>query len=280
MFKINIIRHSVLLPLLALLTSLVPSTAYPETLKISGTGSLQATLRALGTAYMREHPGDSIEILPTLGSTGGINALLAGKLDLSVSARRLRERERAAGLKAHALVRTAFVFVTSLPHPRPSLTREQVFGLFGGDIRRWPDGTPVRLILRSQQDSHTTKLLEHYPDLEPLLNAARKRRGVPVTSTDQETLDLAQKRHGAFTTSTLAQLRSEKRGLTVFALEGVAPTLENLASGAYPMAMTIYLVEAPGTGVLGRRFQQFLRSPRTTAILRAEGSLPLPAEEE
>jgi ABC-type phosphate transport system substrate-binding protein len=55
----------------------------------------------------------------------------------------------------------------------------------------------------------------------------------------------------------------------------VAPTLENLASGAYPLRKTLYLViKAPASAPV-RRFVAFLASREARRILEQTGNAPL-----
>ncbi len=76
-----------------------PSAGLAETLKIGGTGGALGTMQILGRAFEKQHAGVSVEILPSLGSGGGIKAVLAGAIDIGLSARRLKAKERDAGVE-------------------------------------------------------------------------------------------------------------------------------------------------------------------------------------
>jgi len=83
-------------------------------LRIGGTGAAVAVMTRLGAAFAAYQPDLAVEVLPSLGSSGGIRALAGGAIDIAVSARALKPEEEAQGLQAVALLRTPFVFVTSL----------------------------------------------------------------------------------------------------------------------------------------------------------------------
>jgi len=53
----------------------IGGTAQAETLRISGTGVALGGIILLGDAFEAENPGTTIEVLPSLGSSGGIKAL-------------------------------------------------------------------------------------------------------------------------------------------------------------------------------------------------------------
>ncbi len=54
-------------------------------IKIGGTGTDLATMKLLGEQFRKTHPDVTITVLPSLGSSGGIKALLGGQLDIAIS---------------------------------------------------------------------------------------------------------------------------------------------------------------------------------------------------
>ena len=63
--------------LVVAITRGAPADASAETLKIGGTGAALATMKLLGAAAERSHPGTRVEVLPSLGGAGGIMAVFA-----------------------------------------------------------------------------------------------------------------------------------------------------------------------------------------------------------
>ena len=62
-----------------------------ETLRIGGTGAALGPMARLGDAFQDLHPDTTIEILPSLGSGGGIKATMAGAIDIGLSSRDLNQ---------------------------------------------------------------------------------------------------------------------------------------------------------------------------------------------
>ncbi len=60
----------------------------------------------------------------------------------------------------------------------------------GGET--WDDGTPIRTILRPEDDSDTIILKTSFKGIEPALAKAHAARGVPVAATNQKALDMAE----------------------------------------------------------------------------------------
>jgi phosphate transport system substrate-binding protein len=132
---------------LACLCLLFPTTAFAETLTMGGTGMANGIIRALADAYTMKHPDVRITIPPSVGSGGGIRALLAGKFDVSFSARPLKEKEERNGARAVPLAISPFVLaVASTIQGDLNLSSAEVIKVYEGDIAEWPDGTPVRLV--------------------------------------------------------------------------------------------------------------------------------------
>lgn len=52
-----------------------------EEIKIGGAGSALGSMKMLGAAFEKKHPGVKVVVLPSLGSIGGIKAVSKGALD-------------------------------------------------------------------------------------------------------------------------------------------------------------------------------------------------------
>ncbi len=93
--------------------------------------------------------------------------------------------------------------------------------------------------------------------------------------TNVECNEILARSPGSIGPSTLLQIRSETHSLRALSWNGVEPTVENLASGRYPLAKSIRLVYRSPAPEGVRRFLAFLASPAGKALLRELGALPL-----
>ena len=128
--------------------TLFPWPALAETVRISGTGGAIGGMRLLAEAFRKAEPGVDVIILQSLGSSGGIRAVLAGKLDIGLSARPLSPEEMAQGPRQTAYARTAFVFAVNPDVKRSDATLAEIIDIYAGRKTTWEDGTTLRLILR------------------------------------------------------------------------------------------------------------------------------------
>lgn len=258
-----------------LLCLLIPATVSAATLNVGGTGAALGAMQALAQAFQKARPDVSVQVPDSLGSGGGIRATIAGALDIGLSSRPLKDEERAKGAKQQAYAKSPFVLVTSRKSPNPALTSAQVIAFYGGGTLTWADGTPIRLILRPEDDSDTTILKAGFKGIEPALAKARATQGIPVASTDQQALDKAEALPGSLTTSTLTAIIAEGRSLKPIAIDGVAPTIENLENGSYRHFKTLYLITGANLSPLAQEFTDFIRSAEGARVLRETGNLPL-----
>lgn len=247
--------------------------ASAETLRTGGTGATLETVRRLGAVFTKMTPGITVEVIEGLGSSGGIAAVAGGAIDFAFSARALDAKDDQT-LRASVIARTPFCIVSS--NPEPGDIRRADFAVFLGTATSvWPDGKPIRPVLRPRSDSDSLLLAGFFPNMADALEKLRQRSEIPVAPTDQDNANAAEKLADSVTGMTFAQLQTEGRRLRPMRLDGVAPTLENFERGAYPLGKDIYLVVASSTTPALDRFLAFLRSPEAATVFRDNGSLPV-----
>ncbi len=247
------------------------SVARSETLTIGGTGSALGAMKRLGDAFEPLHPDIEVQVLPSLGSSGGIRALRRGAVDLAVSARPLKETEKHPGFEAVAYGTTAVVFATASDVGTTDLSTDDLMAMFRGTRTKWPNGQDVRIILRPEVETDTQLMRRRLPGMDAALQAARQRNGIPVYFTDQDNADALQRIPGSLGTTSLNQDLTEHRHFKIFRLNGIEPSAATVDDGTYPLTKTFYFVTGPGSGGAARRFINFARSAAGVAILRNYG---------
>ncbi|MBE0530436.1 MAG: substrate-binding domain-containing protein [Rhodospirillales bacterium] len=245
-----------------------------EPVRVGGTGLGLQLADILGEGLAASDPSVSTAVLPSLGTPGGIKALGAGAIDIAIAARPLKEAEKAIGIKEGACLTTALVFVTSR-HAAPGISLSSLPRLFADPNPRWPDGQPLKVILRSPAGTENPYLIRLVPGMEEALAKAFARPGIPVGATDQENVALAAQIEGSFAIATLLQVKAEKLALLPLALDGVDPGPKTLADGTYPMPTRVCFLlpakAAPGAA----KFIAFARSPAGQKIIRDHGGEPV-----
>lgn len=247
----------------------VASLASAETLRIGGTGAVTEMLRQIGPAFKAE-TGITLEVIPGLGASGGNAAAADGMLGISVSGRDLKEEETAKGLTVAARVRTPMVLMTSRLEP-DGLKREDIAAIYAADKPTWPDGSPIRIILRPAGESDNLVLVSLFPGMADAMEKARERPDLSVAGTDQDNADAAQEIEGSLIATTLTQMLTEKPDLRFLTIDGVAPTLANYENGSYPYGKTLFLVVPAEISAEAASFLSFFAAPEADALLREAG---------
>lgn len=242
-----------------------------EVIRIGGTGGALGGMKEVAKAFGKRHPEITITFVPSLGSSGGIKAVLAGALDLALSSRPLSDDERKKGAVDVEYATTPFVFVVSRKGAGADLTLENLTAIYGGEMKSWPDGTPIRLILRPVNDTDNAYLREMSPAMDRAVTAALSREGMVTAVTDQENADTIGRVRGGFGASTLAQVIAEHRPLRVLRLNGVTPGIAALRNGSYPYSKCFSVVSIRQASQGVRFFLDFLNSPEGRAVLARTG---------
>ena len=249
--------------------------AAAEEIKIGGTGNALGTMRLLGDAFGKQNPDMKVTVLPSVGTSGAVKAVPKGALDIGLSSRPLTEEERKLGMIAVEYARTPLVFAVSTKTQVRALTLDQIADIYSGKMVNWPDGSQIRPVLRQVGDDNTRQIKHMSPALDKALSAAEQRPGMPFATTDQEAADKTESIPGALGVTTLSLINSENRQLRALTLNGVEPTVSNVASGKYPHVKRFFLITRSDQSAAVKRFIAFMQSPAGREILiRAGNSIP------
>ncbi|MBI3445296.1 MAG: substrate-binding domain-containing protein [Magnetospirillum sp.] len=254
----------------------VPSSQ-AQTVRAAGTGIGIALVRILAESYERDHPGAKILVPESVGTGGAIKGLESGKIDVGILARPLAAGEVEQGV-AITLCRTALVFFTSAARKDVSLTRQDLPALFTASLPAFAAGE-VRMLLRPPTDTGFIRLVESFPELSPVIAAAREARGANLALTDQDAMDAVEASRSLVAFGAMAPLLAEKRKLSVIALDGITPGIAGLENGRYPYFLPVVLALGSKSSEGARRFLDYAVSAAAAPVLRANGCLPATARQ-
>jgi len=247
-----------------------------EIIQIGGTGTAIGVMKLLGAAYEKKYPAVHIEVLPSMGTPGGIKAALDGAIAIAVAGRALNDEEIKGGAVGVEIARTPFVFVTNEKNPPTGITSAELVNIYSQKTLAWPGGEPIRLVLRPARETSSMILKAISPEMENAMAIAQAKEGMILAATDQESAEAVAKIPGALGASTLTQIITEKQPLKVLALNGSRPSVRGLADGSYKLYKPIILVTTPKTPEAARRFAAFVLSAEAHPILENSGNLTGP----
>jgi phosphate transport system substrate-binding protein len=262
--------------LISLNLLLAAVTANAEALTVGlGTGSSEPIVKLLFAEFQKQTPDATLNHLsPPLGSGGAVKALAASRIDLAVIGRPLQADEAKRVGQQFALADTAFVFASRDAQAGADFTLDQLAQSYDGRLQTWPDGAPIRLILRPAFESDSITLKSMSPAMDKAVSAAALRPGMVSGDNDFHTLKLIAETPGSLGPTTLGMLRSTDSGVVVIPINGVVPSLASLKNGSYPWRKSLIVVLPMQPGALAERFAAFLRSPAAVLVLQAYDYLP------
>jgi phosphate transport system substrate-binding protein len=240
------------------------------TVRISGAGAATTTMNSALATLAQRGVATPTRVVSHLGTIGSLRAVEQGALDLAFINRPLLPDERMRGLQAVEYGRTPFVVMTSMPNVG-NLTRKQLADFIDDPAATWPDGTPVRVVLRPRNDGDFALLASMGALVELALERAQARDGMLVAVTDQEATDAVARLRGGLGTCGLAMLQPGMHRLVPLALDGVAPTVANVENASYRIVNRMHIAtNGPAKG-LALELIQHLRSPAGTELLARLG---------
>jgi phosphate transport system substrate-binding protein len=259
------------------------STNPKERLIITGTGSGIGGMRRMAEVFQEKHTNVIVHVPSSIGSTGAIKAVKAGQIDVGLSYRPLKPDERGMGIIEEPYGRTLFIFGVQESNPTNGLTLAEIEDIYARKRRTWPDGTPIRLILRPISDGFTVYLESINPRLKSASQKARAIPGVFIGMTDQEAAAQIEKTPGSFGATSASLVASEKKKIKALSVDGAAPALSNIADGVhlsagrYPYALTLSLLYRQDKHIGAvKGFIEFVFSQEGRQLLSETGHIAIP----
>ena len=262
--------------ILTILALLAPAVFAEETIRVSGTGAAIGGMKLLGEAFGKKHPGVKVNVFPSIGSTGGIKALDAGKLDIAVSARRVRDEEKVPGIVEKPYAKSPFIFATSSSNPTDGLSLSEIQDIYAGRKTTWPDGKRIFLVLRPATDTFTGFLEKLSPGMKDAVESSKRRPGMFTGITDQDAADQIERTPGSFGVTSYSLVASEKRDIKPLAVDGISPVGKDGANEKYPYMWILYLVFVKErTTAAIENFIGYIDSKEGENILGRNGHIPI-----
>lgn len=188
-------------------------------------------------------------------TVGGYELLAEKKTDIFIGAYPSKEQIAAAEQNGTTFEYTqigseAFVFFVHKDNPIESLTVEQIKGIYSGQITNWSEVgganeaiVPFQRNAGSGSQSMLIRLMGDTPIIEPDMQTAVGGMGGII----EEVADYKNKSTSiGFSFRFYVEGMIKNPDIKMIAIEGVAPTVENIKNGTYPIIAPVYAVTYEG----------------------------------
>lgn len=247
--------------------------AHEAALVLAGSGSNLPVTRALAAAYAAKGAAPPV-VHGSVGSGGGMRALLDGAIDIALVSRPLTSKERGANVVAIPYARAPVVVAVHSSVPDVSIDRRWLLEIFDGRRTTWSDGSPIVVLQRERGDSSHSAAAKVIPELAEIDEAAYQARRWRVIYDDVGMEDAIASTEGSIGLMGSGSLPTD-RPIRALVFEGVEPTLEALADGRYPLYKDLAFVTLGNTDERIGNFLRFAFSADAQATITAHGCAPI-----
>lgn len=187
---------------------------------------MEKLANAVAESFMAKYPGVTVTAEFT-GSSAGVEAVLAGSVDIGNSSRELKEEEKAAGAAENIVAIDGIAVAVDNANTVTDLTKEQLIDIYTGAVKNWSElggeDAPIVVIGR-EAGSGTRGAFEELLEVKDACAYASE-----LDSTGAVIAKVAAT-PGAIGYVSLDALDGS---VTAVSLEGVAATAENIKAGSY-----------------------------------------------
>lgn len=241
-------------------------------LQIAGSTTVQPLAEVLAEAFMDANADVVIEIQGG-GSSVGVTSAGEDTVDIGNASRNVKdsEMETFPNLVVHTIAFDGIAIVTNPEIEIPTLSREQVRGIFSGAITNFSEvgGPDAQIVVVSREEGSGTRAA-----FEELVMEYKDESGEKVMDPIAETA-LLQQSNGQV--STVVSTTPNTIGYLSFgylsdavkgaAIDGVAPTVENVKNGTYGIFRPLNMLTNGEAEGLAKAFLDFILSEAGQAIV-------------
>jgi phosphate transport system substrate-binding protein len=249
-----------------------PAGGLAGQLQLAGSTTVQPLAETLAEAFMAKNPGVRVEVQGG-GSSVGVTSAGEGTVDIGNASRAVKDSELATfpNLQIFTIAFDGIAIVTHPDITIPTLSEEQVRGIFGGEITNFSEvgGPDATIIVVSREEGSGTRaafeeLVMAYKD------AAGESQEVPITEKA-----LLQQSNGQVRTTVASTPNSIgylsfgflDASVSGVPIDGVAPAVENVVNGSYPIFRPLNMLTNGAPNELAQAFLDFTLGPEGQAIV-------------
>lgn len=241
---------------------------------IAGSGqNLPITAKLVEYYNKKNKPG--IKLPNSIGSTGAINAVKEGAIDLGLTARPLTDKEKNEGLREIPYARVGIIVGVNPKVPDTSITYQDLVDIFRGEKTVWQNGKPIIVLSRETGDSTNNVLVKKVPGFkEVLTDSLQKQRWLVYFSDAEEANAITATLFSLGFTDTGA-LAAQKLKIKPLRINGVEPSVENVQNGSYKLFNDLYFIYKEPVSLRAGKFLNFVFSETGVRIIQDNRGIPL-----
>lgn len=249
-----------LLALILLLTGCRQDGRGESQLIVTGSTTILPIAEIAGEGFAKSNEGASV-LVSGMGSSSGIENVLAGTSDIGTSSRDLKKEEEGKGLVDTPLAYDGIAVIVNPSNPVDDLSLEQLRDIFAGRITNWKElgGEDLGIDLVNRDEASGTR--EAFKKIVMGEDAHFDRSAVVLPGTGQ-VRDVVATTKGAvgYIGVGFVEPRFTNTRVKKLSVDGVLPTSETVISKEYPIARTLHFFTKGQPTGLAKRYIEYVLS--------------------
>jgi phosphate transport system substrate-binding protein len=246
-----------------------------ERITIGGADSIIPLAQELAKPFATKARGDSVDFDPPTSGSAGIKSLLQGKLDIALSSRTLTAEETAQGLQLKEFARVRVVLAVNKSVPVRNITSEQVCAIYAGKVKNWRElggaDRPLFPLTRPSDQTDPQVLRAHIDCFKNLKEADT----VLILLKAADMSHTLATKEGTFGYTNMIEVGRSEGRIVPLSLNGVEPSPENVAKGAYKLVRSFFFVLPAKPKPLAQSFVDFAVGAEGEKVIRGYRALPV-----
>lgn len=236
-------------------------------IQIAGSTTVQPLAEVLAEAFMDENPGVKIEIQGG-GSSVGVTSAGEGTVDIGNASREIKdsELETFPEIQVFVIAYDGIAVVTNPDLELPSLSIEQVKGIFSGEIKNYSEvgGLNGEIIVVSREEGSGTRAAFEELVMEAGDAAAEISEDALLQQSNGQVRTTVSTTPNAIGYLSFGFLDESIQAVSI---DGVVPSVENVKNGTYPIFRPLNMLTNGNPNGLSRAFLDFILGEKGQAIV-------------
>lgn len=265
-----------LIPLLIISAMFMTTAVSAEKLIIPGTGANENLLKKISKVFNARNPGHEVSIPPSIGSGGGIHAIINDKFVVVRIARDLKPAEAAHGLKQLVFAKNISIFGLTPYAGVKSLTSAQLIDIFTGRIENWQQvggkDAYIRVLTRGLGDSTLDNMIKQIKEFDGIEYA----QGSKIVYHDYEMVEMLKKYKSAIGLLPKSAIVGSENLIIPVNINNISPTADNVLNGKYRATGKFsFVFKGSAPKGLAGKFISFVFSDTGKSIMKEYGVIPV-----
>lgn len=236
-------------------------------ISLSGSTSMEKLANALAESFMEKYPG--VTVTPEFtGSSAGIEAVIAGSVDIGNSSRELKDSEKEAGAIENVVAIDGIAVVVDKGNAAAELTKDQLVSIYTGETKNWSEvgGSDSPIVVIGREAGSGTR-----GAFEEILGVADACAYASELDSTGAVMAKVASTPGAIGYVSLDVVDDT---VAAVALDGVEATADNIKAGSYFLSRPFVMAtkgEISGQSELVQAFFGYLSTEEGKAVISGVG---------